>query len=72
MNPIRRSLRAALALATAGLLAASAAPAEAAAKKAAHAPTHAVVPFIDDDLPRALAAAKQSDRPIFVESWAPW
>jgi thiol:disulfide interchange protein len=42
----------------------------AAARPAAHA--HAVVPFIDDDLPRALAAAKKSDRPIFVESWAPW
>ncbi len=35
-------------------------------------PLHAVLPFIDDDLPRALAEAKQRDLPMFVESWAPW
>ncbi len=34
--------------------------------------THAVVPFIADDLERALADAKKSNRPLFVESWAPW
>jgi hypothetical protein len=35
-------------------------------------PAHAVVPFIADDLPRALAEAKERNLPIFVESWAPW
>jgi thiol:disulfide interchange protein len=33
---------------------------------------HAVVPFIDDDLDRALAEAKKRDLPLFIESWAPW
>jgi hypothetical protein len=30
------------------------------------------LPFINDDYPKALAAAKQRDLPIFVEVWAPW
>lgn len=49
-------------------------PSPAGAARAAAAPTHAqaVVPFIADDLPRALAEAKKRDLPIFVESWAPW
>jgi len=34
--------------------------------------THEVLPFIDDDYPRALAEARRQDRPIFVEAWAPW
>jgi hypothetical protein len=40
------------------------------AKKAA--PARHVVPFIADDLDRARAEAKRTNRPIFVESWAPW
>ena len=48
----------------------------AAAKKAGRtgkaAASHHVVPFIADDLDRALADAKKTNRPIFVESWAPW
>ena len=32
----------------------------------------APLPFIHDDWPRALAAAKQRDLPLFVEAWAPW
>ena len=48
--------------------AAGAKPARAARPSAAH---H-VVPFIADDLERALADAKKTNRPVFVESWAPW
>ena len=33
---------------------------------------HSVVPFIADDLDRALVDARKTNRPIFVESWAPW
>lgn len=31
-----------------------------------------VLPFIADDYPKALAAAKAAKRPIFFEAWAPW
>lgn len=31
-----------------------------------------VLPFIADDYPRALAAAKAEGKPIFLEAWAPW
>lgn len=31
-----------------------------------------VLPWIEDDLPRAMAEAKTRKLPIFVESWAPW
>lgn len=30
------------------------------------------LPFINDDYPKALAAAQQRNLPIFVEVWAPW
>jgi hypothetical protein len=30
------------------------------------------LPFIEDDWPRALALAKETRRPLFVEAWAPW
>jgi hypothetical protein len=30
------------------------------------------LPFINDDYPKALTAAKQRNVPIFVEVWAPW
>jgi len=30
------------------------------------------LPFINDDYPKALAAAKRGNLPIFVEVWAPW
>jgi len=33
---------------------------------------HAVLPWIEDDLTRAMADAKARKTPIFVESWAPW
>jgi hypothetical protein len=31
-----------------------------------------VLPFIQDDYTKALAQAKNSGKPIFVEAWAPW
>jgi hypothetical protein len=55
-------IRAALAVA---LLAA---PAAAATGKA----PREILPFIADDYPKALAAAKASGKPIFLEFWAPW
>lgn len=30
------------------------------------------LPFIRDNYPKALAEAKKSGLPIFVECWAPW
>ncbi len=32
----------------------------------------AVVPFIEDDAPRAFAEAKRSHKPVFVDVWAEW
>ena len=32
----------------------------------------AVLPFIADDYPAALAQARAGKLPIFVEAWAPW
>jgi hypothetical protein len=31
-----------------------------------------VLPFIEDDYPKALAEARAKKLPIFVEAWAPW
>ena len=31
-----------------------------------------VLPWIEDDYPRALAEARRKNLPIFVENWAPW
>jgi hypothetical protein len=31
-----------------------------------------VIPFIEDDAPRALAQARAQELPVFVEYWAPW
>ena len=31
-----------------------------------------VLPFIADDYPKALAAARAAKKPIFFEAWAPW
>jgi hypothetical protein len=31
-----------------------------------------VLPFIEDDYPKALAEARARKLPIFVEVWAPW
>jgi len=50
---------------------AAAAPAHA---PAAHLISHSreAVPFLADDYAGALAAARATHRPIFVEAWAPW
>jgi len=58
-TPFRRSLLLALTAASALL---GAAPAE----------KRAVLPFIADDYPRALAEARAKHLPIFAEAWAPW
>jgi len=31
-----------------------------------------VLPWIEDDYPRALAEARAKKLPIFAEAWAPW
>lgn len=31
-----------------------------------------VLPFIEDDYAKAVAAAKAKNVPLFVETWAPW
>lgn len=31
-----------------------------------------MLPFIEDDYPRALAEARAKNKPIFVDAWAPW
>jgi hypothetical protein len=36
------------------------------------APPREVLPFIADDYPKALAAARAAKKPIFFEAWAPW
>jgi hypothetical protein len=30
------------------------------------------LPFVEDDYARALAEARALQRPLFIESWAPW
>jgi len=54
-----------LALASAGVLAASCA----APPPAKHAQ---VLPFIEDDYVRAVGEAKSKKLPIFADAWAPW
>ncbi|MCM3875495.1 MAG: hypothetical protein NEA02_03665 [Thermoanaerobaculia bacterium] len=39
---------------------------------AAREATKEVLPFIADDYPKALAAARAGKKPIFLETWAPW
>jgi endonuclease YncB( thermonuclease family) len=31
-----------------------------------------VLPWIEDDYPKALAQARARNLPIFVDNWAPW
>jgi hypothetical protein len=59
-KPLQAALAAALLSAPAALATASApAPRE-------------VLPFIADDYPKALLAARSAHKPIFLEAWAPW
>lgn len=46
--------------------------AAAAAVAAPSRPGRAVLPFIEDDYARALAAARAQQIPLFIEAWAPW
>ena len=32
----------------------------------------AMLPFIEDDYPKAMAEARAKKLPVFVEAWAPW
>ena len=57
-TPLRAALAAAL-FALPASAATTAAPKEA-------------LPFIADDYPKALAAARAAKKPIFFEAWAPW
>jgi hypothetical protein len=50
----------------------AAAASEGAVLSAHRAAVGPVLPWIDDDLTRAMAEAKARKLPIFVESWAPW
>lgn len=51
----------------------AATPAKTAAPKAPkHGAIPAAVPFLDDDFTKAVALAKESKRPVFIEAWAPW
>jgi hypothetical protein len=44
-----------------------------AASLAAPAPARPqVLPWIEDDYPKALAQARAKNLPIFVDNWAPW
>jgi len=35
-------------------------------------PAAKVLPWVEDDYPRALAQARARSVPLFVEAWAPW
>jgi len=39
---------------------------------AGSAPAKMSLPFIENDFDKAMAAAKEQGRPVFVEVWAPW
>jgi len=39
---------------------------------AAPAPSREVLPWVEDDYPKAIAQARARNVPIFVEAWAPW
>jgi hypothetical protein len=39
---------------------------------AAPAASRGVLPWVEDDYPKALARARAKNVPIFVEAWAPW
>ena len=56
------------------LLVLSAACATASSPSTTTAPTGnaEVLPFIEDDYPRALAEAKAKNLPLFLDAWATW
>lgn len=65
MNGYRRLAGLALALASAGL---GCAP----TPTGAPAGRPIALPFIENDFPEALAKARETNLPLFVEVWAPW
>ena len=71
-----KSLRCAVLVLLLAIPAGSAGGAAAAKSKApakSRAPAeHLVLPFIEDDYPRALELARRCKLPIFIDSWAPW
>ena len=72
---MKRSLSVAVSLAVSGLVTVSGcahAPAPASPKAPIASVAAPVLPFIEDDYPRALAEARATNRPIFVDGWAPW
>jgi hypothetical protein len=54
------------------LAACAAVPPAKVAAPTARAETAQRLPFIEDDYALARAEAQKSQRPIFVEAWAPW
>lgn len=67
------ALLAALLVPSPGAAAAPTPPRAVAAKGAGLSPAAGpVLPWIEDDLTRAMTEAKARKLPIFVESWAPW
>lgn len=65
VNGFGRSAAVALLVSSAGL---------GCAPKPAGAPAGRAIalPFIENDFPQALARARESNLPLFVEVWAPW
>ena len=62
---IVHAIAAGVAIASAGMLAASCA--------GSPGPKHTqVLPFVEDDYARALTDARAKKLPIFVDAWAPW
>lgn len=57
---------------TAFLVLALASCATAAKNEPVKAPVAEVLPFVHDDYPKALAAAKRQNKPLFVDAWATW
>jgi hypothetical protein len=70
IRPITHTLAVVLGLVLAGLP--MSVPAAPATGTGSHATPARVLPFIEDDYPRAVAEAKTRQVPLFIESWAPW
>jgi hypothetical protein len=68
MTPMRAVL-VLLALCAAAPMSAQAAPS---AKSGARPGLPSVLPFVEDNYPRALADARARHVPLVVEAWAPW
>ena len=67
-----RSVVPVLALAALAVAAAQSRAARPAMTAPSPAGSRAVLPFLADDWPKAMALAKARQLPVFVEAWAPW